>query len=1282
MSNVTYIIENRPFKVNGFLIELCLSFASIDRPVTMHVVKRNLKGKLKVISSQTLTPRSLGSNIFTSQDNTLEAVRVTRQCFFAFSLPKNSSQLVLLEKQKSTITYKKGNVYSEEKEKNIKMTELIHQCTVLEKSGAFINKNFEKGNFLSDFGNVQFEIGDYTSDKFEFSIKAKRIDEACYFRIYLEKSLILNFKPKFEAGLITHLSLRMRKKCQFDEVVIYPYQNAKINKDNSVEIEFICNSKPRTNVFTFNLEHVGVEFLKQHPYNEQPETAEDRLAGVINRTETHGYNINGIVKVSMPDENINSYAVYSTDRKNVYNTREDADLKQSGKIAHIERIKIIDVNEAWVWGDQNIDSVNNTYTIEVPQTFLDTCEYPIRIDPNMGYTTLGGTAFSNDDTIFGIRGDPNEYGLVTGFYVGMGADWASGQNIKMAVYDDDNDILISPQSVEDNTGHASTAWVNLAVAGGADVFINDREHLIAAWFDSNSPIMRDSGGEWGIAGYYDVAYGAWPDRPSILDSGYYYSTYVVYDQVTPSFFGITDTLTNVDNRDTAVYIGGISPGASNMKIRKIRLRVQSSGTAAVALYTGGTVSDPTGATRRTEAHNYPVDAGWNEIEIPDHDLASSTLTWIGIAVDSSNGFYYSTDSGDSNDFQSANGFWEQSSPTDFDETGALPTSPGSGAFVSRWIQVNAVYTADSSIDGSGASTLDEFTTAGIASMEFLGYGASTLEEFTTTGVGGMSYNHTGASTLAGFTTSANGNMSFELSGASTLEEFTTSGSAFFEYTVLGASTLAGFTTSANGYMSFELSGASTLEEFTTSSSAVQEFTLSGASTLEELTTSANGNMSFLLSGASNVPNFTTLGQAFYGTNVEGASTLEEFTTSGTIEHGFLLNGASTLEEFTTSSNAYIEFKITGASNLERFTTEGQGNPLYPLSGASTLEEFITSGNAIIQFTGYGASTLVRFTTVANGGMIYDNSGASTLDEFTTSANGNMSFDLSGASTLDEFTTAGTAYMEFTGSGASTLDEFTTAGTAYMEFTGSGASTLDEFTTAGIAYMEFTGSGASTFEEFTTSGVIYIEKTLSGASTLEELTTEGVATFEFTGSGASTLEAFTTEGEAVNQLPILGYGASTLEVFTTVGRAYNGEINRFENTIVNYLKTDGTLLSFISTYASEPAIFIDYAPEDADKPYIVLDVFTNETASPVLDQFTIDFDIYSLRTYTRQIRQIVERIIFTMDKAVINTDYAYHAIRFYRGSSGMVSESGSKFTHYNVRMNARASRKLWMENIQR
>jgi len=156
-------------------------------------------------------------------------------------------------------------------------------------------------------------------------------------------------------------------------------------------------------------------------------------------------------------------------------------------------------------------------------------------------------------------------------------------------------------------------------------------------------------------------------------------------------WGITSSaFTGTVTHSTYRYMGGISPNVDNMKVTKLHIRYNGIGTVAIALYTGGTLTDPTGAKKRTEAYNVAVSTGWNEIDVPDYDWEKNTVTWIGWCHGGGT-IYFSSSSGDAGDFQSARGRWNQGTPLDANETSPMPTSPGSGSFSNYWYAMYVEY---------------------------------------------------------------------------------------------------------------------------------------------------------------------------------------------------------------------------------------------------------------------------------------------------------------------------------------------------------------------------------------------------------------------------------------------------------------------------------------------------------------------------------------------------------------------------------------------------------------
>ena len=141
--------------------------------------------------------------------------------------------------------------------------------------------------------------------------------------------------------------------------------------EGAFKFEYILKKKPASNELLFTIETKGLDFFKQ---------AEPRI-----QREDGSYNC---------AENIpGSYAVYHNGNPINY---VGGKLYKTGKALHIHRPRIIDANGDWAWGDINIGVLNKTYTITIPQGFLDEAVYPIKSNDTFGFLTAGGSNMAFD----------------------------------------------------------------------------------------------------------------------------------------------------------------------------------------------------------------------------------------------------------------------------------------------------------------------------------------------------------------------------------------------------------------------------------------------------------------------------------------------------------------------------------------------------------------------------------------------------------------------------------------------------------------------------------------------------------------------------------------------------------------------------------------------------------------------------------------------------------------------------------------------------------------------
>ena len=135
---------------------------------------------------------------------------------------------------------------------------------------------------------------------------------------------------------------------------------------NEFDIDFTLDSKPDTNVFEYKIE--GAEEFDFFP---QGFLTPEEIAEGASRPE----NVEG------------SIAVYHKTKANHQIGKTNYAV---GKAFHIYRPKAIDANGAEVSAELSFN--NGTLSVTVPQKFLDEAVYPVRIDPTLGFTVIGGTS--------------------------------------------------------------------------------------------------------------------------------------------------------------------------------------------------------------------------------------------------------------------------------------------------------------------------------------------------------------------------------------------------------------------------------------------------------------------------------------------------------------------------------------------------------------------------------------------------------------------------------------------------------------------------------------------------------------------------------------------------------------------------------------------------------------------------------------------------------------------------------------------------------------------------
>lgn len=160
--------------------------------------------------------------------------------------------------------------------------------------------------------------------------------------------------------------------------------------EGGYEFEIVLKSKPASNKIDFTIQTKGLDFFYQPPLTDEHHvgdyTRHGTIAGV---TETDTKDSSGRVLDHREPKVVGSYAIYHS-TKGRWNEINGKAYK-AGKAFHIYRPKVKDALGTEVWADLNIDVAQGIMTITVPRDFLNKATYPVVIDPEYGYTTVGGS---------------------------------------------------------------------------------------------------------------------------------------------------------------------------------------------------------------------------------------------------------------------------------------------------------------------------------------------------------------------------------------------------------------------------------------------------------------------------------------------------------------------------------------------------------------------------------------------------------------------------------------------------------------------------------------------------------------------------------------------------------------------------------------------------------------------------------------------------------------------------------------------------------------------------
>ena len=342
---------------------------------------------------------------------------------------------------------------------------------------------------------IEIELGDSKQQTFYPQLKFMRWDnEANYsVRLFLDKYFGAQISIDGQTGKVV-----WRKGN--NEVHFYELKESENLPNGGFEFEIILYSKPVSNIFEFSILAKDVDFFYQ------PKTV----------AEPNGHR---------PDHIKGSYAVYS--QKGTIH-EEGGKFYRAGKVGHIHRPKAVDDNGDWIWCDLNIDA--GLMTVTVPQLFLDSASYPVKVDPTFGNEGEGGSSagVGAAEIYSSGAGAPASSGTVTNLHIYGYTQ--SESDVTVGLYDDDtgpNSKVGTEKETVDFTDASPAGWMNfstneLSVTGSSTYWPSaDSDVSLVVYYDVVGGTNR----------YFDVhTYGvAWPaTHAQDTSSGAKYSMYCTY----------------------------------------------------------------------------------------------------------------------------------------------------------------------------------------------------------------------------------------------------------------------------------------------------------------------------------------------------------------------------------------------------------------------------------------------------------------------------------------------------------------------------------------------------------------------------------------------------------------------------------------------------------------------------------------------------------------------------------------------------------------------------------
>ncbi|RLB69417.1 MAG: hypothetical protein DRH04_05245 [Deltaproteobacteria bacterium] len=309
------------------------------------------------------------------------------------------------------------------------------------------------------------------------------------------------------------VDFRPREKTVWRENILGEVHEFVQNEDGGVEFDIVLRRRPPTNRWVFLLDAENFEFYYQPPLHPDHPTWADE-------------DNDGTPDSFRPMNVVGSYAVYHKWKAN--------NEYRTGKAFHIYRPHVTDARGNETWADLRIE--NGVMTVTVDREWLNNATYPVRIDPNFGYESVGGSYYQwygkDGGIILGSWFTLSESGTADSIsvYFGSGYSDADGTYSTALYYKSNNSYV--PNSGSENQSPATggdDAWTTFNLPDSPSLSATD--YWIVVWardmynwyyvyfrYDGES----DKGGSQGAEG------GNWPNTISLADNDMKLSIYCTY----------------------------------------------------------------------------------------------------------------------------------------------------------------------------------------------------------------------------------------------------------------------------------------------------------------------------------------------------------------------------------------------------------------------------------------------------------------------------------------------------------------------------------------------------------------------------------------------------------------------------------------------------------------------------------------------------------------------------------------------------------------------------------